>query len=261
MPLDVNNALVAEEASKKETSGYIELFEIDLSIFGNNMGMMRFTTSYQDKPGVAVSFGGNLYQSIPIKAEGFEWSGETQAPRPKLSMSTINPITAGLIVSTNNLVGAPVKRIRTFAKFLDDGSTPNSLARFQEDIYKIDRMTKLSQYGVEFELTSVYDQQGQFLPRHKVIKKYCGYIYRKWNGERFIYDEYYPCPYIQEIGEQTNPDEPKKPRKLSPYFDRTNRRTLDPKEDCCNKMISGCQARFERESLPFDGFPGALNDY
>lgn len=259
MPLNVNPPEIIEESNRPLTSGYIELFEIDLTKFSTpdeTLGIIRFTTAYSGGEGVVVRFAGEDYQPMPVKAEGFEWTGDSTAPRPKLSMSAINNITAGMIVSHKNLVGATVKRIRTFAKFLDDGIVPNPLARFQEDIYKIDRMTKLSQFGVELELVSIVDQQGQFLPRNKIIKRYCTYVYRKYNGQEFVYDPFYPCPYTRTAANKLID-----PVITPAYYDNKDNPVIDPSLDSCSKRTSGCKARYGIETLPFNGFPGVLNDY
>lgn len=237
--MSVNDVNIVRESNKTTTDNYIELFDLDLQLF--DRGVFRFTTSYPNEMGKVISFNQHEYMSLPIKAEGFEWSGTGQAPRPKLSLSTINPITASMITTYNDLVGATVTRIRTFEKFLDNGSTPNPAARFQEDIFKVERKAQLHKYAAEFELVSVVDQENQYLPKNKVTKFYCSYIYRYHDKNSFVYDKFNPCPY-----------------KGNDLWNRKNEKVpiTSPWDDCCSKTLDGCKLRFKNRTLPFQGFPG-----
>lgn len=238
MPANINHPEINKEATKHITDKYIELFEVDLTRF--DRGIFCFTTSYPEELGKVIKFNKREYTSLPINATGFEWSGQGQAPRPKLTLSVINPITAAMIITYQDLVFCQVKRIRTFEQFLDDGDTPNEAAIFQEDIFRIERKSNLSAYAAEFELASVVDQEGQYLPKNQVIKNYCSYVYRvSDNKGGFIYDKYNPCPYTGNN-----------------YFDKKNISTTADK-DSCSKTLMGCQLRFTKAGiLPFQGFPG-----
>lgn len=233
----VNHPEISKESRKSVTNAIIELFELDLSPYG--LGLFCFTTSYKEY-GKPVSFNGRQYIATPIIAEGFEFTSEGSAPTamPTLKVGIYNKITAAMILNNNDLIGCNVTRIKTFANFLDDGATPNPAARFQEDRYTISRRSKLNEYYCEFELTSIVNFEGQQLPRTQVIKRYCSYIYRFYSGNKFVYDDCYPCPY-----------------RATKYFDEKGNATTKEK-DKCDKQLSGCIARYGRDAvLPFQGFP------
>ena len=90
--------------------------EINLFRFHNNLKLISRNIWFQD----------NLYKAIPIQAEGFEINSNGVAATPKLSLSVSaekSPpqfaIFKHLLKDLNDMVGARVNRIRTFAKFLD----------------------------------------------------------------------------------------------------------------------------------------------
>lgn len=83
-------------------SSIIELFELQLS-----QKIHGATTIYRFHAGVNatgtngdVVWAGNTYQAFPIEADGFEYSGNGQLPRPKIRVSNIlGTITAIILVT------------------------------------------------------------------------------------------------------------------------------------------------------------------
>lgn len=230
----VNPPEIAEESRKSYTSPLIELFELDLTPVG--LGIFGFTNSYKED-GQPIYFNGRQYFAIPIQAEGFEYKGDGGLPTPTLTLSTVNKVTAAMIINNRDLVGCTVTRIKTFERFLDDGETPNPAARFQDEVYRINRRKTLNQYQASFELTNVIDFENKQLPKNQVIKTYCTYIYRRYVNGQFYIDPYFPCPYAG-----------------SACFDENNN-PCEASKDKCNKQLSGCEARYGNDVLPFQGFP------
>ena len=107
-----------------------------------------------------IVWAGNTYQAFPVEAEGFEYNGSGQLPRPKIRVSNImGTITA--IMLTTPLEGAKVTRIRTMARYLDAVNfpggvnplgTPDPTASFPAEIFYIDRKSAETRDVVEFEL-------------------------------------------------------------------------------------------------------------
>jgi len=155
-----------------------------------------------------IKFGGQVYQQLPIKAEGFEYKGKGSLPRPTMVVSNLfNTITAILNeVNTettgNDLAGAKLTRIRTLERFLDaenfgtdtflldeddDGiamenddtlqreelgnpyQVPDATQRFPDEVYFVDRKVNENKEVVEFELCSALDLAGVRLPKRQCL--------------------------------------------------------------------------------------------
>lgn len=230
----VNPKEIVLESKKAYTSPLIELFEIDLTNVG--LGIVGATSSYNEN-GQPIYFNGRQYFPMPIQIEEIDYKGDGSLPAPTLTLSTINKVTATMIIQNDDLVGCNVTRIKTFSKFLDDGEEPNPSARFQNEVYKINRRKSINQYVAKFELTNVMNMENKYLPRNQVIKTYCPYIYRRYAGGVFVYDKHYSCPYTGTA-----------------YFDENNN-PCNENKDKCSKQLEGCEARFGNAVLPFQGFP------
>lgn len=183
----------------------------------------------------------NAYYPIAATAQGFEMSSGGQLPRPTLTVSNaLNTLRAEMI-AYNNLSGATVTRWRTFAKHLDGGTDPDPDVYFPPDVYKVDRKVNDGPVSVEFELSTVIDQEGVFLPRRQILRNTCTHIYRVWDedAEEFDYTKA-TCPYAG-----------------TDYFDENGNSVLLPEEDVPSKLLdSCCKKRFYRQALPTRAFPG-----
>lgn len=228
---------ISQESQKRLPSPIIILYELDLTPW--NEGIARFTNQPKSD-NTPIYFQGNLYQTYPIEVTGFEASGTGAAARPKISMASQASIIS-LIIGCHDLIGAKFTRTKTYECFLDDGETPDPTAIFQQDIYRVERKTGQNSQNVSFELISILDQDGKYLPRRQVLKNYCYFVYRYWDKTqgKFVYDQYDPCPYTGNR-----------------YFDHTGKATSQ-EHDVCGKDLNSCQIRFgNRAILPFGGFPG-----
>ena len=184
---------------------------------------------------------GNTYLPTPFTAEGFETNSSGTLPRPKLRVSNILGVLKSEMLQYNNLIGAKVTRWRTFAKHLDTGIDPDPDVYFPPDIYRIDRKASEDSSWIEFELSTVLDQQGVMLPRRQVLRSTCTHVYRVYNPAlaQFDYSKA-TCPYAD-----------------TRYYDERGNSTLLPAEDQCSKLVStGCKKRFVNEALPTRAFPG-----
>lgn len=214
----------------------VTLFILDATVFG--APLLRFTPGTKDN--APVSFQGNVYTPVPVEATGFEWNGQSAPPRPQLRVANINHLLTGLVAEHEDLVGALVTRIRTLAKYLD--GSPNADGVYWEpEIYSIERKTLQTNIHIEWELSSVLDQEGIMLPRRQVLRDTCTHRYRVWvgGGSGFDYSTA-TCPYTG-----------------SESFDELNQPTT-PDKDRCSRQLSGCRARFGQNAvLPTRAFPGA----
>jgi len=219
-------------------SAIIELFELQL-----NTAIQGTSTLYRFHAGVNLTGGngdvvwaGNTYSKFPIEAEGFEYSGNGQLPRPKIRVSNILGTITAIILATP-LEGAKVTRVRTMARYLDAVNfasgvnpygTPDPAAEWPREVYYIDRKSTETRDVVEFELAAAFDLQGVRAPKRQCISNICQWVYRSAE-----------CSYSG-----------------SSYFTENDVATTLA-NDVCGKKLSSCKARFGATAqLPFGSFPG-----
>lgn len=243
---------ITEEAQNLSPDGLIELFELDATNIGGNVFHFVADTANDTQ----VSFGGTVYTPIPIEAEGFEWNGQGAPPTPTMRVSNVNQVLQALTRTVDGGVGARVTRTRTFRKFLDDGSSPDSTQIFNRDFYRIERMSKRTSTMVEFELAAAIDQEGRSLPGRVALRDFCDHIYRRYDSNTGTFDySKATCPYVGHS--DTSGD--------GRFFDENGVEVANPENDRCSKKLeTGCKPRFDQHKaegfrkgvLPFRGFPG-----
>jgi len=226
-----------EELAKINPSAIIELFELrlDSALHGSNDIYRWHAGTNADVTGNIV-FGGQTYERIPVKADGFEYTNTGTLPRPTLTVSNLgSEITAILLVVNattkgNDLGGAEVRRIRTLKKYLDGESAADPNVQFPQERWFIDRKASETRDAVSFELASKFDLAGQSIPKRQLIANVCQWKYRSSE-----------CSYAG-----TN------------YFDVNGNSVTTEAEDVCGKRVASCKLRFgENNELPFGSFPGA----
>lgn len=236
---------IENESQKSETSELVELFSIDLT--GQGDQIYYFTRGILEDDG-EVRWRGNYYVPTDFETEGFELNGSGSVPQPRVTFSVTNQMVTGLINDFNDLIGAKVTRTRTYKKFLDGQPNANPNAHFPLDIYRVERKVRENKLLVQFELSSILDQQGRLLPGRAISANYCPWIYRRHNGgtsgnalNDFTYHEAdNKCPYTGNS-----------------YFDLDDQPTT-ASNDRCGKRVTSCKKRFGAQAeLPFGGFPGA----
>lgn len=226
--------MIASDVQHLEQDAIVTVFELDARQYGD--GILRFAPEPVD--GGPVMFNGYAYQPVPIMAEGFEWNGQGTLPRPTLSITAMELAFLSLVISADDLVGAPVKRIRTYRKHLDDGSDPDPEAMFPVDYYVIERKTSQNRRAIQFELSVKLDQQGRMIPHRQVLRDTCTHRYRWWDGQQYQYAGV-TCPYAgaAEFEQDGSP--------------------AAPGGDKCGKRLSDCRLRFGQHAvLPTRAFPG-----
>ena len=201
------------EAFNLSPSALLTFFEIDVSVIGLSVGAISQTEINAENSTIfrfhnninlttsSLFWQGNEYIAAPISAEGFSMNAKGVLPTPKLSLNVSDE---GVVIfaqfrqrirEIGDLTGAKVTRIRTFAKFIDsqnftegkypNGFSPNPNSEFPRDVFYIDRKSNENKYGLEFELASALDVQGQKLPGRIVVANTCPFQYR---GEGCMYE-------------------------------------------------------------------------
>ena len=224
---------IETDVQKLEPGAIVELFELDLTPFGGDL--LRFHAGTNALL-ANVTWNANVYTRFPVAASGFEFTGQGQAPRPKLMVSNIAGAVTALVLQYEDLVGAKVTRRRTLVKYLDavnfasGNPSADPSAEFPADIFFIDRKSVETSEIVEFELAPAMDITGVMLPRRQIIQNICPWRYR---GSE--------CGYTG-----------------TSYFDVTDVPVGSAGLDVCGKRLTSCKLRFgQYAELPFGGFPVA----
>lgn len=229
-----------ELAQSLNPENLVELFAVDLT--ANGFGMAYFTPN-ANTDGSFVYWGGNEYIPWPVKAEGFEKTSEGASPRPTLQFSSVQDTMTALIIESDGMLGATVRRSLTFRRFLDDGIEPDGARTLLNDIFRVERMSEfVPGESVTFELASPLDMEDAQFPKKQFMRSYCYWRYRVWDAtkQEYVYSKISPCPYTG-IGS----------------WDKHNLPTI-PALDTCAKTLTACKMRFSASDavLPYGGFPG-----
>jgi len=228
---------VYADVSALDPGTIIELFELhyDSALHGSS-DILRWHAGSNANVTGNITWNGNAYTRIPVKADGFEYTNAGSLPRPTLSVANLDGTITALLLGVNDvnagndLTGAKVKRIRTLKKFLDGEPAADPYATFPVEEWYVDRKATESRNVVVFELASELDLQGKELPNRQVVANICQWKYRSPE-----------CSYAG-----------------SSYFDVNNNSVNTEAQDACGKRLSSCKARFgENNELPFGSFPGA----
>jgi lambda family phage minor tail protein L len=170
-------------------SAVIELFELELNNLQHGVtDIYRFHAGSNLNNNDELVWASNSYLRFPIEAEGFEYSGNGQLPRPKVRVSNIiGTITALLLSLPDGLEGAKFTRIRTLARYIDGANfpgatnpygTPDPTAEFPREIYYVDRKVIETRDVVEFELAAAFDLAGVRAPKRQCIANICQWVYK-----------------------------------------------------------------------------------
>jgi lambda family phage minor tail protein L len=225
---------IKSELQKLAPSAIIELFQLDLTIFGDQVYYFHAGTNGLRQP---LIWQGQEYAPFPIQASGFELSTGGQLPRPTLVVSNVLGIVTALVLTYRDLLGAKVTRKRTMQKYLDavnfDGGvnpTADPTAEFPDDVFFIEAKKNETPELIEFELSSSFDVQNVQLPKRQIIQNICPWRYR---GPE--------CGY-------TGTD----------YFNSNDQPVGTLQQDVCGKRLTSCKLRFGQfAELPYGGFPAA----
>ena len=208
-------------------SSIIELYELELNAAQHGINdVYRFHAGVNADATGDIIWAGNSYLRFPIEAEGFEYTGNGQLPRPKVRVSNImGTITALLLSLPDGLEGAKFTRIRTLARYIDAANfpgnvnpygTPNATVEFPREIYYVDQKTTETRDVVEFELAAAFDLAGIRAPKRQCIANICQWQYRSAE-----------CSYTE-----------------SSYYDANDQPVSSLAADVCGKRLSSCEIRF-----------------
>jgi lambda family phage minor tail protein L len=226
-----------EELAAIAPSAIIELFELtlDATLHGSS-DTYRWHNGCNANVTGNVTWNGNAYTRLPVKADGFEYTNTGTLPRPTLTIANLDGTMTTLLLlvnattAGNDLGGATVKRIRTLKKYLDGEANADPHAKFPDEIWYVDRKASETRDAVSFELASKFDLAGVMIPKRQIIANICQWKYRSSE-----------CGYTG-----------------SNYWNINDQSVGTLAEDKCGKRLSSCKLRFGATAeLPFGSFPGA----
>ena len=231
--------LIARENAKLAQSPRVVLYEIDLGIQGG--GVLRFTPARTNTDVRPIKWNGHTYVPWPVKASGFEQKNHGTQPTASLQLATVRPEIRSMLYQYDNFYRCTVRRIQTYARFLDDGpdANPNMINPVDEMV--VDQKTSEDDKTVTLKLLTDFDQQNMKLPRRLILRQ-CPNRYRVWDAtnQRWNYSQV-ECPYTGDRYFDVNGKEVAKPEQDDPSFQVNT---------CCKKRFG------ENSNLPFGGFSG-----
>jgi lambda family phage minor tail protein L len=221
---------IQSELQSLAPDALIELYQLDTVIIGG--GTVDYFFAGTDVNRDPIVFQGLTYQPWPMEVTGYEFNGQGTIPNPQFAISNIGGIISATALQFEDLVGAKVTRIRTFAKFLDGQPGADPTQQLPPDIYYVNRKVSENQQVVTFELTTAFDTTGLQLPSRQILQNSCPWLYK---GPE--------CTWVPVAGK---------------YFDIFDASQSLPGGDQCGKRLTSCKLRFgATATLPYGAFPGS----
>lgn len=224
----------------------ITLYEIDLT----EWGLDYIRLFHGDEGASTISFGGLSYSPWPIKTSGWKFSGGGSLPRPRFALANVNRVLTPMVRQADGFRYAPIRRIRTYARYLDylENGDPNPDADGTQhkpvEVFEFSRITLEGEIDgvdvIQWELRAPIDRPNAKLPRIVLVRENCQHSYRVWNEttETFDYTGV-TCPYAGANGS----------------FDENGDPVTDANDEC-PRLLRACKLRFGANAvLPFLAFP------
>jgi len=229
---------IQTEVQGLEPSAIIELFQMELTKAVNDIDQTFYYHAGTNAVSGDIVFNSITYAATAIEVEGFELSVKGTLPRPTMRIANVAGAISGLLLAYNPLK-AKVTRIRTCKKFLDGEPTADPTAKFADEVYYIDRVSKENLQLVEFELASKLDLTNLQLPCRQVTE-FCPWVYRGTE-----------CGYAKNVFYDANDN-------LLTGFDENGQPKAKIENDVCGKRFNSCFIRFkDTNNIPHGGFPGS----
>lgn len=162
------------EGNSLNPDTYLELWTFDASMVTATTGLGTGPIFYITNTPIGNStlrWMGNTYQQFPFEVTNIDNKGDGTAPsRPSLVVSNIQKTILAALLTLGDLVGTNVTRYRTYYKFTDTGTEPNTTMHYPIDKYIITRKVTYNKFAVEFEMSNILDRPGLKLPRKQILR-------------------------------------------------------------------------------------------
>lgn len=191
----------------------------------------------------SIFFGGQEFEFWPFDLSGLNFSTSTAA-EPQLTIVDIGGVITRLSLNHDQLLGAKVEIIDTFAKFLDNGTDPDPTQKRVQEFYIDSQVGRNPGKQITFALSSPADMEGQVVPRRQIMNM-CEWAL---NGKYASGDG---CTWnLAKQGIK--------------YYDERGNEVIAMNMDRCGGCLSDCYLRFgqgladpKAAVLDFGGFPGS----
>jgi len=216
-------AKIASDVQKSATDAWTELFTLDLSPL---RGGYRYFTAATTEAGGQVYYGGQAYEALPLATRNFKLSSK-ETSEPEIEVSNIQGTLAADMAAYKNFIGAKLTRKRTFRKYLDDGSAPDSAA-YVRDKWIVNYIKNRDKQSITWALRSPLTQK-IMIPKRLVVRDTCTLVYRYYYNGDFVYVAPADggCPYAG-----------------ASYWKQDGTPTENPAEDQCGFKVEDCELRF-----------------
>ena len=229
------NVMAADEQALS-VDAIVQLITIDAAALGG--GIARIAAGPRD--GAALAFKGLSYRPLPVRLRDVRLGA--RGGEPVLEAARDDAALVALMAATGDLVGAAVKRIKTFAKYLDGAAAADAAKHWPEEQWTIRSLLKRDAATVSWRLASALVLDGERLPRRQAMRDVCPWAYRRRVNNAWEYTAAADggCPY-----------------RGNSYFTAADAATSSAAADDCSRRIDGCRARYPGAAvLPFGGFAG-----
>lgn len=166
MPV-IPTELSVELQKLDQPSALVYLYCLDATQIG---GTLHYITNVTNKDGGPIEFQGTTYTPTPIKVSGWDLKNSGTSAKPQVVVSNVEKAFLAPVISLGDLVGAKFTRIRTLAKYLADGETPNNTIFMGPDVMWVEQKLQHDRVTITWQLTSVGDRFGMLLPRRQILK-------------------------------------------------------------------------------------------
>tara|TARA_Y100000401_G_scaffold63953_1_gene50832 strand:+ start:83 stop:901 length:819 start_codon:yes stop_codon:yes gene_type:complete len=170
--------------TSQSTSGNVS-FNVNSNL--SNPTVYLFHAGNNMKDSLDIIWQSNTYSRIPVRADGFKYTGKGKLPRPTLTFSNLLGSITAILQLTNqttafsDLAGAKVTRRRTLCRFLDEVNFPSNVnpykvgsvdasAELPKEVYFIERKTVENRNIVQFEMVGSFDLFGIGAPKKLVTR-------------------------------------------------------------------------------------------
>jgi lambda family phage minor tail protein L len=177
-----NNSFIVTGIISRVITGDVS-FNVNSTIA--NPTVYLFHSGNNMKDSLDIIWQANTYSRMPVKAEGFKYSGKGKLPRPTLTLSNLLGTITAILQLTNqttplsDLAGAKVTRRRALSRDLDEENFPSNVnpykvgsvdpsAELPREVYFVERKTIENRNIVQFELVSSFDLFGVSAPKKLV---------------------------------------------------------------------------------------------
>ena len=176
------NTFTVTGTTSQSTSGNVS-FNVNSTITDPTVYLFHAGNNMKDS--LDIVWQSNTYTRIPVKAEGYKYTGKGKLPRPLISFSNLLGTITAILQLTNqttafsDLAGAKVTRRRTLSRFLDATNfpssvnpygTPDASSELPREVYFIERKTIENRDIVQFEMVGSFDLFGIGAPKKLVTR-------------------------------------------------------------------------------------------